>query len=261
MIYIQSDPDRKMASIFDSACAQYAADIQCMSYRLTSMGELTSGKFDRLLRTNLFVGSTEFMQEVFRRAGVSPRLPKNFLSEERLMTLGEALEVARKGKIFIKPVQNKLFSGCVATVMDISSYSPYPLDTPVITMEPYEQHPLSEWRCYVLNRKVVDSHCYSGDFRVTPDWKFADHTAFQQRDFPSAYVMDLAVFSMRTAVVEFNDMWAIGNYGMDNTLYLRMLRQRYFEIMKGPQEEPPFLSHSKENTDFDEFWHPDQPFV
>jgi len=27
-------------------------------------------------------------------------------------------------------------------------------------------------------------------------------------------------------------MWAIGNYGMENTLYYRMLKERYFEIVR-----------------------------
>ena len=33
-------------------------------------------------------------------------------------------------------------------------------------------------------------------------------------------------------VVEFNDMWAIGNYGISNDLYVRMLKERYFDIIK-----------------------------
>lgn len=32
-------------------------------------------------------------------------------------------------------------------------------------------------------------------------------------------------------VVEFNDMWAIGNYGIPNDIYLRALRDRYFQII------------------------------
>jgi hypothetical protein len=35
------------------------------------------------------------------------------------------------------------------------------------------------------------------------------------------------------AVVEFNDMWAIGNYGVPNDLYVKALRDRYFEIING----------------------------
>jgi hypothetical protein len=38
--------------------------------------------------------------------------------------------------------------------------------------------------------------------------------------------------ALYTFIVEFNDMYAIGNYGMPNDLYLRLLRERYFEIMR-----------------------------
>ena len=31
--------------------------------------------------------------------------------------------------------------------------------------------------------------------------------------------------------VESNDMWAIGNYGRPNDIYIRLLRDRYFEII------------------------------
>jgi hypothetical protein len=51
---------------------------------------------------------------------------------------------------------------------------------------------------------------------------------------PSAYTIDIGILDGgENVVVEFNDMWAIGNYGVDNSIYLRMLRRRYFEIVRG----------------------------
>lgn len=70
MIYIQSDTERKLPYHFDSACALYGAMDSALSYRLTSMEEVKSGKFDNLIKTNLFVGSTDFMREVFSRVGL-----------------------------------------------------------------------------------------------------------------------------------------------------------------------------------------------
>jgi hypothetical protein len=37
---------------------------------------------------------------------------------------------------------------------------------------------------------------------------------------------------MENVIIEYNDMWAIGNYGMPNDLYLQLLKDRYFEIVK-----------------------------
>ena len=58
------------------------------------------------------------------------------------------------------------------------------------------------------------------------------------KDFPVAYTADVAILEdpvgdHHNEIVEFNDMWAIGNYGIENHLYLRLLRERYFQIMRG----------------------------
>jgi hypothetical protein len=55
-----------------------------------------------------------------------------------------------------------------------------------------------------------------------------------------AYTIDVGILSSipfgsserENVIIEFNDMWAIGNYGMENKRYLRMLVDRYFEIIK-----------------------------
>ncbi len=61
MVYIQSDNDRKLPHHFDAACALFGAIDSGVDYRLTTFEEVQSGKFDSLIKKNLFVGSTEFM--------------------------------------------------------------------------------------------------------------------------------------------------------------------------------------------------------
>lgn len=49
------------------------------------------------------------------------------------------------------------------------------------------------------------------------------------KDFPIAYTIDIGILeSGENVVIEYNDMWAIGNYGIPNDLYLRLLKDRYF---------------------------------
>ena len=57
------------------------------------------------------------------------------------------------------------------------------------------------------------------------------------KGFPSTFTIDMAIYKKHPkirlkTVVEFNDMWAIGNYGISNDLYVRMLKERYFDIIK-----------------------------
>ena len=46
------------------------------------------------------------------------------------------------------------------------------------------------------------------------------------------YTVDIGILENdENVVIEFNDMWAIGNYGIPNDIYLRALKGRYFEII------------------------------
>ena len=111
MIYIQSDNDRTRPHHFDVACAMFGAIETGQDYRLTTFEEVQSGKFDLLIKNNLFVGSVEFMREVFKRVGVDdPRVPENSNRSFETITLGEAKARAKTGeKLFIKPFEIKLF--------------------------------------------------------------------------------------------------------------------------------------------------------
>jgi hypothetical protein len=236
MIYIQSDKDRTLPYHFDSACALYGAIENPQSFRLTSFEEVKSGKFDSLIKTNLFVGSVEFMTEVFNRIGYPTiKLPSNSNRELTFITLGEAKSIASKGtKIFIKPIQNKLFTGFVLDEYQYSSIANIPDDTIIMAYDVFDHVIDSEWRCYIHNNKIIDSRNYSGDFKISPDYGYVNDVLKSNKDsFPCAYTIDIGILSNHTnVVIEFNDMWAIGNYGIPNDEYVRLLRDRYFEIIQ-----------------------------
>jgi hypothetical protein len=208
-------------------------------YRLTSYDEVASGKFDSLIKTNLFVGSVEFMREVFKRIGLNDvRVPINSNRESEIITLSEALKRAKNGKsLFIKPIEIKLFTGFVLDQMIYSCIEGLPGDTEVLAYKPFGEEILSEWRVYIHRGKIVDSRNYSGDFMLSPDYHFFLEKVLKENEgkFPIAYTIDIGILGCYqfcdNVVVEYNDMWAIGNYGMPNDLYLRLLRDRYFEIV------------------------------
>ncbi len=236
MIYIQSDKERKLPHHFDAACALYGAIEGALDYRLTTFEEVASGKFDALIRQRLFVGSVEFMREVFKRINLlDVRLPANSNRKHQVMTLREAQIVWRAAgqKLFIKPVEIKLFTGLVLDGVVHSCLDGLPEDTKVMAYEPFDSPIISEWRFYIHNHQVVDGHNYSGDcFKIPFAGNVLNVVAANKDTFPCAYTIDMAVLQDESnVVVEFNDMWAIGNYGMPNFLYLRLLKDRYFEII------------------------------
>jgi hypothetical protein len=104
MIYIQSN--KNIPHHFDCASAMYGAIENEQEYQLISYDQLVSGDFDKYIKQNLFVGSVEFMKEVFNRIGLSVKLPKNSNRNSEQMSLEKALKLNYK---FIKPVDIKLF--------------------------------------------------------------------------------------------------------------------------------------------------------
>lgn len=233
MVYIHSDTDRKLPHNFDAACALYGALEQGEDIRLTTYDEVASGKFDLLLEKKLFVGSVDFMTEVFKRAGKSVATLNNPYQQSTITSIKDARKEVESGQpLFIKPLQTKLFTGMVFTKADLSQISKYPADTEVIISKPFTAPILSEWRCYVHNQKIVDSRNYAGDFRVVPDFALADQQVAVLDEYPVAYTFDVGILENgEQVVIELNDMWAIGNYGIENPIYYQLLFDRYIEIM------------------------------
>jgi hypothetical protein len=241
MIYIQSHQEYPtLPHHSDCACALYGAIETCQNFRLTSFEEVASGKFDNLIKGNLFVGSVEFMREVFKRVGIdNPRVPANSNRPCTIRTLDEVrdLIINQNQSWFVKPLEIKLFTGLVLDKTTINCVVSYPGDTQCMVYEPFNEPIVSEWRIYVRNRNLEDSHNYSGDFTISPDYVAIKQHALVNNDllqFPCSYTIDVGILeSGRNVVIEYNDMWAIGNYGVSNYVYLKMLRERYFEIVRG----------------------------
>lgn len=236
MIYIQKREDFGiLPHHFDCATAMYGAIESGQEFRLISYEDLEKGRYDNLIRDNLFVGSVEFMKKVFERIHITGvRVPKNSNRESKLITLKEAKEKASKGEfLFIKPLDIKLFTGFVLDGCIHSCLNDIPEDYEVLSYEPFGSPIESEWRLYIRNGKIEDSRHYSGDFKISPNYSYAKSVIEENVDFPVCYTIDIGILENgANVVVEFNDMWAIGNYGMDNYIYLRMLKERYFEIVK-----------------------------
>lgn len=235
MIYIQSNIEKTRPHHFDVASAMFGAIEIGQDYRLISFEEVQSGKFNTLVKNNLFVGSVEFMKEVFSKIGKeNVRVPKNSNREHKVMTLGDAKEIAKSGQsIFIKPFDIKLFTGFILDQMVHTSISDVSDDTNVMVYDVFSSKIKSEFRCYIHNNRVVDVRNYSGDLFCCPNEEYLKGIIDINKDFPISYTIDIGVLENGdNVVIEYNDMWAIGNYGIPNELYLRLLRDRYFEIVK-----------------------------
>lgn len=234
MLYIQTDVNKKYPINFDSACAMYGAIESNINFCLITLDELS--QYYCAVKNNCFVGTVEFMQKIWETSGISDKikLPKNSNRPSEIITLEEALFLASEDEPrFIKPAQTKLFDGFVLDKCKYSCLEEIPLETKVYAYQPFEEEITTEWRFYIHNHKIVGSGNYSGDY-----WQPHCHSVEKvikenESTFPIAYTIDVGVLeSGRLVVIEFNDAWSIGNYGLDNVVYLQMLKDRYFEIVR-----------------------------
>lgn len=177
-----------------------------------------------------------------------PEPLKPFLGREvRRSTMGE---VRRGGRVFVKPVQHKLFTGRVFDDRDAADRLAVvivPSDTPVwvsdvITIE-------SEYRVFVLRGEIVGVKHYKGDWALAPVREVVNQTVKAYTGAPAAYSLDFGVRELDsgdkwtpdivdTILIEANDGFALGCYGLESTTYAKMMAARWEELVSGTASMP-----------------------
>jgi ATP-grasp domain, R2K clade family 2 len=136
--------------------------------------------------------------------------------------------------VFIKPLHGqKTFTGHVRgrDVSDLLTTAMLPDRFQIVAAEVVTF--AAEWRCFVLRGKVLDARRYSGSFRaMSPDWRVLDEAVrLLGPDAPAGYAIDLGVTQDdRTLVVEVNDGYSLGHYGLAALPYAQLLEARWHEI-------------------------------
>lgn len=131
---------------------------------------------------------------------------------------------------FVKPAADaKLFDGRVHMPGDAIAVR-QPVETSVWMSDVVQWR--SEWRAYVRGGSIIGAYPYRGDWRVSPSWSDLDAMVHSWSDSPCAYALDIGVLiDGRTALIEANDAWALGNYGLLPADYAGLLRMRWDEIV------------------------------
>lgn len=134
---------------------------------------------------------------------------------------------------FIKPLYgHKSFTGHVRTgaVADLMATSIYSNDMPILCSEVVNF--ISEYRGFVLNGKLIGLKNYCGDFRKMIDVSQVEAAIKDYKDSPKAYSIDFGLTDDgRTLLVEVNDSFALGSYGLHTMQYAQMIEARWDEIV------------------------------
>ena len=99
---------------------------------------------------------------------------------------------------------------------------------------------ISEWRVYINRKRILACKHYLGDSLTFPDAKLIRETFFHfatesiYKDWLS-YTLDFGVYEnkngeLETCLIEANDGWAIGCYGLFPKMYLDFCADRFSQI-------------------------------
>lgn len=199
-------------------------------------------KLDTSLRSDVVVGGLGVVQHALARFGVTP--PHIDYPEELSCYLGRHIwtstldEIASQPEVwpvFVKPIDEKRFTGVVVrSERDLRGLGGERGQS-VLCSEPVDL--IAEWRCFVRYGTVLDVRPYVGDWHVSFDAAAVDGIVRDYSAAPAGYAVDVGVTrDGRTMLVEVNDGYALGCYGLQHNLYAKLLSARWAELVGVPDE-------------------------
>lgn len=168
-----------------------------------------------------------------------PYIPKeleNFTKRKMwTSTMQEARNLILEGRaVFVKPIEtsHKHFSGRVFKEFKDTIFSAaVPPECPVICSDVVNF--VSEYRTFVLDGEILNLKHYKGDFRVFPDISVIESGVKSYLTSPVAYAIDFGVTSKNeTLLIEVNDGYSLGCYGLNPIAYSTLLEKRWLELTK-----------------------------
>ncbi len=154
----------------------------------------------------------------------------------KLDKLGAIRNDPTRWPVFMKPASDiKTFGGrLVRGVRDLVATRDLDDETPVWASEPVRFR--SEYRCFVMRGEVLGCRPYKGETLTFPHGGTVRHMVDTWKDSPKAYCLDVGVADLpvaghaSTLLVEVNDAYSAGDYGLDSVMYGRFLETRWCEM-------------------------------
>ena len=132
--------------------------------------------------------------------------------------------------VFIKSVEDKAAPGIVINSWtDLEEYKWLDPEFDIYCSECV--HFVSEWRCFMIYGQLADIRFYYGDESVKCDQSIIYAAIRAYPKMPAGCALDFGVTDDgRTLLIEMNDGYSLGIYGLDPTLYARLLTARWAEL-------------------------------
>jgi hypothetical protein len=170
--------------------------------------------------------------ETFRDVLVDPSVERT--------TMGAVRRAPERWPRFVKPTTGrKEFGGLVVrSTHDLLKVTHVDDELPVFSATPVEMMGRTEWRCFVISGRVRDirpyTSCPDGD---APSRTFVQLLVDQWSGAPTGFTVDVVNLGDRARpdwrVVECNDGYALGSYGLHRATYAELLVARWAELTRG----------------------------
>lgn len=154
-------------------------------------------------------------------------------------TTGEFLKERITAPVFVKPKLGKRFNGFVCRgESDVVGRLNPREDELLYCSEVVELR--AEWRCFVRYGKILDIRRYAGELGLIYDLNRVREMTEAYEGAPAAYALDIGLNGDgQTVIVEVNDGYSLGCYGLDPLLYAKLLAARWAELA-GTEDECDF---------------------
>lgn len=209
-----------------------ALGIECIPF--SNVDEL-----DYARREDVVVGGLFVCEHALARLGKVP--PTINYPESLHFALGRNVWESTVGELsadllplFVKPAKEKDLPGIVAaSEQDLEPYLAKSHDCKVFCSEPEVFR--SEWRCFIRYGKLIGIRHYNGQADCEPDQCTIEHIVRACADdthLPAGFSVDLGVTENgRTLLIEANDGYALGCYGLSAKEYALLLSARWAELV------------------------------
>lgn len=151
--------------------------------------------------------------------------------------------------VFVKPVEDKKFTGVVVrSTKDLIGCGSHFENAECLCSEIVNF--IAEWRVFVRYGKIIDVRPYKGDWRVHFDAAVIENAVREFKGAPNGYGIDFGVTDDgRTLLIEVNDGYALGSYGLYYLDYAKLLSARWAELT-GTEDECDFTGERFDGNSF-----------
>jgi hypothetical protein len=216
----------------------------CYDTKLVSATDIYSNKFN-ITKDDVFGGHVQICQYIWKQLKVAdpciPNYPEElkeyFGRNIRKMKLKDFRKILQENEefgktYFVKPITNKLFTGFTCLTENEFNSKTNCSNNIDVYVSNYINFG-AEFRAYVYKGKVVDCYRYYGnDWTIQIPAEDIEKMAKLSKINSIFYSIDVGIDteSEKTLLMEVNDGYALGNYGLAPLDYAKYTSERCLEI-------------------------------